>query len=380
MPVLAVIGAAVAITVAVEVGTTLAIVAAVGATIGAVGAITNNKALMIAGGVIGAIGGIGALAQSAGIIGADAFSFGSTAAAAGEGAASGAAGSLSGIDAEIAQWSQYGADLGAATDVGTFPTNALSGSVSLEGAPTTASAGVDSVTGAYQDVSAGLNPAVSTTPDVTPVAAVDNGVTIPQGDAAVGVIDPPSQITGTAGSVPGVGAPSAPGVAAPGTPGPIAADPNATTNSILSGGQGVTGAPAPGTTVTGSVSTPSTESLINAGSGANNPGIGISRVDAGGSVWGGIKDFLKNNGTLVSGVIQAGSSFIAGATNGLTPAQIAALNAQAEANQAAANLSRMQQANMAAPLPVASRTPPVTGAPAGMINTPPRVNVTGATA
>lgn len=364
MPIIA-IGAAV-FAVAAAVATDFAIfatIAAVGATIGAVGAVTNNKALMIAGGVIGAIGGVGALAQSAGIIGSDASLFGSVFGSSG-GAAASAAPS---IESEIAQWSQYGADLdvqgnAALSGVGAYSSEGvpLTGTQALEGVPTTASQTVDPTTGAVQSLDTSVSPQISAAsgPDVTPTGTVDNGV-IPQGDS--GAINAPGDVARTAGADPngsilnGVTPPAAPSAPS------VGVDPQG--NSVLAN-------------VTGKVATPTTESLINAGAGANNPAITINRVDL--SAWDGIKDFIKDNNRLVAGVAQAGASFIAGATNGLTPAQIAALNAQADANQAATNLSRMQQANMSQPIPVASRvaTPPVTGAPAGIINTaPPRPNM-----
>jgi hypothetical protein len=48
--------------------TTLEAIAAVGATLGAIGAVTGNKDLALAGGVIGGIGAIGSLASSAGLL------------------------------------------------------------------------------------------------------------------------------------------------------------------------------------------------------------------------------------------------------------------------------------------------------------------------
>ena len=81
---------------------------------------------------------------------------------------------------------------------------------------------------------------------------------------------------------------------------------------------------------------------------------------------------MKKNDRLLAGVIQAGSSFLSGATNPLTPSQIEAMNATAKANQAAARkydaeaaIMEQQRANMGAPIPVASR---VTGRPTGMMN------------
>jgi hypothetical protein len=81
-------------------------------------------------------------------------------------------------------------------------------------------------------------------------------------------------------------------------------------------------------------------------------------------------------GRLAASLVQAGGAFIAGATSTLTPAQVAALNAQANANQAAANLSQRQLSNMGQSIPVASRT----ATPPGLINQrlPPPNTVTGA--
>jgi hypothetical protein len=370
MPVIAIIGAVAAIGIAVEVGTTLAIIAAVGATIGAVGAVTGSKALMIAGGVIGAIGGIGALAQSAGILGADAFSFGSNAAGvAGAATDTGSfAGAASGIDSEISQWSQYGSAL----DVQGNP--ALSAS-SLSGAPTMGNGDfIDRISGAVQPVDTSASPTLSNaaSPNVNPEPAFTNNAPVPQGGgegASLGSVSnqaDPNALANT-GAVPASTAPSAPGTAAP-------SDPTAQVNGIPAGFD------AQGNPLVGR--TPTAESLINGGAGSNNPNITMGRTAADPSIWSKLTDVVGKPGvgTVISGVVQAGSAFIAGATNGLTPAQIAALNAQAEANHAAASLSMTQQANMTQPLPVATRSPPVTGAPQGMINTAPRVNVAGAAA
>jgi hypothetical protein len=81
-------------------------------------------------------------------------------------------------------------------------------------------------------------------------------------------------------------------------------------------------------------------------------------------------------GLIGSSLIKAGGSFVEGLFNPVTPAQVAALDAQAAQNRAATTLSLTQQANMKAPIPVASRKPVsaagITGAPAslGLINTP----------
>ncbi len=364
MPVVAVGFAAVAIATAVATLETFAIVAAVGATIAAIGAVTNNQTLMIAGGVVGAIGGIGALATSAGL-------FGSSIADVASGTSGGAGSAASsGIDSEISQWSQYGSTLAA-------DGSPAAGAASLSGAPSMAQQSdvIDTVTGGAQPVEGSTGPVLASAdaPNVAPAAAIDNSA-IPQASAD-GTFTASGSDTASLESfgqkVPEVGAPSAPTV-----PG----DSTATTNSILKGGQGTSIDPRIGPADYG-------PGGASAGAGVTGrPAVEIGAGTAGTSsgssgIWDTITGLLdkKGAGTLLSGVVQAGSSFISGATNGLTPAQIAALNAQAQANQAAANLSNRQQANMAEPLPVASRAPPITGAPAGLINTPPpRIPVTGA--
>lgn len=368
MPVFAVGVAVVAIGIAAEVGTTLAIIAAVGATIGAVGAVTGSKELMIAGGVIGAIGGIGALASSAGIFGS-AATLGEVAAGTTAAETASPFGAASGIDAEIGQWASYGSNAGAT----------LSGAPSVSAAAPAVDNTLDVVNTVTGNVNTASEPLGSVTanaasPNVNPAVAADatpNATSTGEASATLENFGTPN--TTPPGAAPGVAAPQAPGTA----------DPSAVTNSVLNGNAGV---------VTGKVGPLNAESLINA---PNSTGITMVRgattipssvsaplgSGSGSGIFSQLMDVIGKPGvgTLASGVVQAGMSFLSGATNGLTPAQIAALNAQAEANQAAANLSRMQQANMSGNLPVASRTPlvrspPVTGAPApvGLINTPPQ--------
>jgi hypothetical protein len=107
----------------------------------------------------------------------------------------------------------------------------------------------------------------------------------------------------------------------------------------------------------------------------------------GGGTLSDIMGFVQKNPMLAYGALQAGGQFLSGLTSTITPAQVSALNAQAAANQAAANLTAQQTANLAGPKPVATLAP-VTGTPnpiltpptAGIINAAPRVNVTGAPA
>lgn len=96
---------------------------------------------------------------------------------------------------------------------------------------------------------------------------------------------------------------------------------------------------------------------------------------------GGILNWAKNNPLLSYGIIQSGGSFLSGLTDSLKPAQIDALNAQANANNAAAALAEREAKNMAGSIPTAS----VTGMPVasgGLINSRPVATplITGAPA
>ncbi len=285
-----------------------------------------------------------------------------------------------GIDSEIATWSTYGADTVASGALGGAPTLTSAGP-----AMSTQSDVVGTLNGAAQPLEGSTSPVVAAagSPDVAPTAAIDNSA-IPQGDATINASSDPGRFAQQPGN------PAAP---SPGVAGPIA-NPNATaagfdpqagaplgassapvtgTNPSIGPADYGAGGPGAGAGVTGKVAT--------------EIGAGTAGTSSGGSgIWDSLKGILDQKGTstLLSGVIQAGSAFIAGATSTLTPAQVAALNAQAAANTATANLSQRQLSNMGQPLPVASRTPPpVTGAPTGLINSPPpppRVPVTGAPA
>jgi hypothetical protein len=108
-------------------------------------------------------------------------------------------------------------------------------------------------------------------------------------------------------------------------------------------------------------------------------------------VFGQVLKFANDNKVVTAGILQAGGSLLSGLTSTLTPAQVAALNAQANANNAAAALTQQQTANLAMPKAVASSTP-VTGTPGqlvpsqpapapGLINSAPQLApVTGTTA
>lgn len=401
---IAVTTAVIAIGVAAEVGTTFAIIAAVGATVGAVGAITGVKELKYAGMAIGAVGAIGGLAQSAGLFGAEAFG------GLGEGAAAQAA--------------------GLASDVGFVAPAAgetMAGIVSSSGLPG-AYAGMEAVNagsgfaplfdagqyGSIGDVIDIVN-GVNTTPVVDPMAAInpmaDTNVAagLPAGgneqiapgssgtvgdavpvDAAAGTgLEPPSASgTGLMGSANDPALTSTVTTVDPGVPGGAAAPTGAPTQTVA----GVSLPPsAPVTGPNGMINLPAgTSTSVPAAWGGGMPDTvtaAQSAVNASGkvgvsgsSVWSDIMSTIGKPGvgTLLSGAVQAGGAFIAGATSTLTPAQIKALDAQAQQNLAATNLANQQAATLqeqqkkfAGPMPMAVKKPPP-----GLLNTP----VTGAPA
>lgn len=97
------------------------------------------------------------------------------------------------------------------------------------------------------------------------------------------------------------------------------------------------------------------EALINAPSTG-----GITKV--GGGIWDRVTTFAKDNPLLVMGALQAGGSFLSGATDALKPAQVDALEARAERDRAETSEIHRRQANARSGVPKASR------APRGLIN------------
>ena len=90
-----------------------------------------------------------------------------------------------------------------------------------------------------------------------------------------------------------------------------------------------------------------------------------------------IVDYVGDHPVVGLGALQAGGSLLTGLTNTLTPAQVNQANAQANANNAAAALVKLQTANLSAPKAVASAMP-VTGAPQPLVPTGAGGAVTGA--
>lgn len=354
-------------------------VAVAGAVIGAVGAVTGIKPLQYAGMALGVVGGVGALAVSAGVIGGGALA--DAGGLASDGGFAGAVGSDVAAGGGAAVSAQEQALVDAGLDVGTQS----SGISSLVMAGTSASNAdiVDSISGAVTPPDAVPTAATANaaSPDVAPEAATDtapvdaSGQPIAQGDTEGGTLgtqnNPAATQSDPLASSTTVSAPAAP--AAPGT-----AAANAQTGNILQGGQGLTtGAVAPSAPATGANASGLSSDVTNFGA--------VNTTQAGGaaqslaenpSAFGSIMKTISTPGvgTLAAATIQAGAAFIAGATSKLTPAQVAALQAQANANQAAANLSTQQLQNMQGGIPTASRTP-------GLVNaTPKPATVTGAPA
>jgi len=325
MPVIAVVGAiaadamaasAVAATVGgiaeITVTTALEVVAAVGATVGAIGAVTGNKTLQMVGAGLGLVGGIGAIASSAGAFGAAADSAGSVfggSATAGD-AAAGSVGANSDVISTMSNASGIPGYTGAATNIdaatAAIPNTSFSDAM--------ASGAASSLQGPSSDSSAD---------------------TLTLGD-----------------SNPSAGASTANAASTPVNTTPAAAQ--------APGGFSLANPPPPSLTVGADTpySSLGASNIAGAGTGSTTP----TTLD-------GILNFVKQNQMLSYGIAQAAGSLISGATSTLTPAQVGALNSQAAANQAAANLTTMQTANLSQPRSIATLAP-VTGAPQNIVTTP----------
>lgn len=328
-------GAAVAGTVggiaAISATTAFEIVAAVGATVGAIGAVTRDKTLSTVGMVVGAIGGIGGLASSAGLFGAEAASgaplFGTTPAA-----------ETGATFADSLTPATQGAAAGGGVETGTWDA-AMTADQAASGTIDSVANGLPTDLQSFSTTSENVSdPAkVLAGPRVDQVAATDTTTGILNGGVGT------TASSGTSDLIP-----------------PPPAPPNGLGTADPVTGQNIESAVDP---VTGKI---------------------VTMPDSGSSgIFGSILDFAKKNPVVALGTLQAAGSFLSGATSTLTPAQVNALNAQAAANQAAANMATQQQKNLALPKAVASSAP-VTGAPGpligstpGLLNSAPRVPVTG---
>lgn len=340
-------------------------VAVAGAVIGAIGTVTHVKELQIAGMVLGAVGGIGGLAASAGMFAADAaMELGTQA---GGALADTAAGTT--LAETASPFAAAGEMAGAPTVAAVAPAidttadivDMASGNVAQVGDASLPVTTPGSMTAELQTSAEGPLSGVAentVSPNVTPDVA--NTGTWEPGQPPVDTLPAPQ-----APSVMNTPTPATPTVAAPAAP----------TTTTAPAPPDVTGAPLPGSTVTG---TPLPQDAGVPGSfdaaQAAVTKVGPTSLNPT-NPFNDILSFVGKPGvsTLLSGAIQAGGAFIGGATSSLTPAQVAAYNAQAQANLAAANLTQTQINNMSQGVPKATRVP-VTG----LINSPPPV--TGAPA
>ena len=302
-----------AATAAITVVGSLEVVAAVGAVLSVVGAVTHDKVLSEVGMGLGIVGGVGALAASAGLLGADAASgaslFGTdTAASVSTDAAAGDTGAASLLDST----GTAGADVGATT------------AATVSGGDTT-------------DIVNSLGGITSS----TPTDAIANDMGVATGNAGSIVSNPDTVLSG---SLVGGGAPSD---AAAGVTG---AAPTAA--SALPGTPGGVAVAQPGNAAL--VAPPSTASIAapTAPAVAAPAAPGTSTTDLAQILASNQKSSLTSSA--IMGALQVGGAFLTGATNPLTPAQIAQAQAQANANNAAAGLTNLQVSNLSQPIPVAS--------------------------
>ncbi len=334
--------------------TTLEAVAAVGATVSAVGAVTRDKGLMNAGLIMGGVGGIGALAANAGLFGAAATSeplFGSASGAASSSAAN-AINTVT-IDPNTDTFAggsaiQPLASVSPTQDViNSLTQPSMSQLQSGIVAPTGAANSADALatTSVNQQTAGAAGNADVLTNNPASTLATGNSVPVPTPNpGAASALPPrPVEVPQGAGSAPSVpGAPAAPSSGL------------SMGEQDLLAGAGATNAQ------------PVSQASLDAAVKATQPGS-----------FGQLLNFAGKHQVVTYGVLQAGGSLVSGLFSPVTPAQVAALNAQAAANRAAAALTQQQVANMQGGIPVASRSSapvasaPVTGRPAGLINTPP---------
>jgi|SRR5580765_8158004 len=327
-------------------------IAAVGAVTSAVGMVTHNKALSIAGAVLGGIGGVGALASSAGVFGA--ASAASVAPATPAAADIASAGTVSFIDsgnfAAEGAGAVEGANVVSAADVAAsaaaLPTAVDTGSFAAQGA---AGIGLSEALGAAKPALGLFNTTQEPTGTGTPSQPeLDAHAALVNKGLATGNAPPPAAVLPS--NVPGGNAPL------------TSAGQNAAGQGVPGGDQPLSG-----------------RSLVGDAA-LRNQQDNKGAFDT-------VLNFAKENPLVSLGVLQAGGSLISGWTSqSLTPAQIKAYEAQANANDAATALQKQQTANLAMPKAVASSTPvsgqaqlvpvnlrppPVPSPQGGFINAPP---------
>ena len=374
---------------------TLAIVAAVGATVGAIGAVTGVKELQIAGSVIGAIGAVGAIASSTGLLG----EVGSFLGMGGEGGANVAA---TAAGAEVAKDSGvWATEVANATTAA--PVEGLTVGNSLQELSQMAGSGIESAAGEIgTSISQAADPIATFSGEMTAHQAEQLGLPLGQGDsigatpvdagagastlsdnAAAQTAEASKTVTGSVGSGAAPDAspknlvnlpdPSSTAPVNPTATGGVSGTPPQAVTGSAPGASAVSGRPDPVMGAPGQASAATTPAgqASAGGTVANVTGkLTAGSSSGGGSAVSGILDFLGKPNTLAGSLLQAGSAFVSGATSSLTPAQVSAYNAQADANLAQANLARQQQQLLQTQMANASAVPTATRRPGGLINTP----------
>lgn len=314
-------------------GSMFAVMGAVGAVAGAVGKLTGVKELAIGGAALGAVGGIGAVASSAGMFGA------------GEGLFSTGAGDVTAV---AGPQGGYSATLGA-DGLGTT-TGAAGGfnGANFFGAPGISTDVISSITG-------------STAPANTLPYPVDRAGNIipPQGGGEGGTLGsfnnpaaakPPSLIDTPAATASPPTTPLPEPVAAAQPPGAAPGNPPVSTGPYQATMPAGTDIP-----------------IVTLAPGQTQPTSAMPTGEET-SMFGGLLKFMKDNPSLTMGGIMAASSFLSGAFNPKSDAEVGALNASAARNTADVGLIQQQTSllsrqntNMSQPVPRATRTRTNTG-------------------
>lgn len=337
-----------------------AVIGAIGATVGAIGAVTKVKELQIAGAAIGVVGAVGGVASAAGAFGeGGVFGSGGTIFGGSSGGAGAASFGASGAG-ELGLPNAGGPAASVDNLAGLGGTSGIEPSafdMQWSAAQANQAAG-DSLRdwGMLETVAKAVDPTTASSPVIS--SASDGGDTV--GGVAGESLDKvtPAAVVGSAGgdwlnpNAPAGGGVTTPAATAPSIPAAPA----------------VTGTPTLGIPAAPGSPPTALETLLG------NPASGAKIGDD--SVWSDLLAFARKNPFMVSGAIQGAASFLNGALNPLTPAQIAAMKAQEKANLAAANRSNAETgilnqrlSNMQGQMPIASR---ITGAPqgVGLINSP----------
>lgn len=389
MPAIAIVGAVAAVgfaaadvaAVGLTIGSAFAIAGAVGATLGAVGSVTKNKALSTAGMILGGIGAVGGIASAAGLFSSAADAGIAAAPAAGQttsafgGVTSDAANAATyGTQAAFDTGNAVGAGAGTAIPASIAADNASAGMIDFVAQPPPGAAA--NGIGTFDVSQAEANPVDTLMSKIAPQSTPQIGANSSDINTAAqnsGLLNNGTDTTAVTNT--------SQAAATPNTQVAAATNPvQATAGNAVPLPQG------PGNSAAQPLFEDTTNTL--------DTGIKTGSANASSGIFSKILDFTHNNPLATYGLLQTAGSFLSGATNQLTPAQIAQLNSQANANNAAAALTQLQTRNLSAPKAVASTTPvtgtpqtlvpptvptvqPVTGVPtnqlAGLINSTPRL-------